>query len=181
MCASLFLLFVHVWRISGSLLMLSGPRGTPANLPPPCFSAQHCDHQSQSRDWTESSSQPRSLTLAQTSTPTSSTTATPQLPLKHCLYAHVWLDTGPAPLSPRMLPLLLAPHSGTTEHASTQLSISDLLQRCFSKVLSRRTVPLLIHGDVGGAHGSRNISSHSSTTRVPRTQRDCTPPPPPVT
>ena len=146
--------------------------------PTSMFSAHHCHHQSQSRDWTTSSSQPRSLTLVQTSTPVSSTSATPQLPLKHCLYAHVWRDTGPAPLSLRTLPRLLAPHSATTEHASKQLSISDLLQRCFSKVLSRRTVPLLIHGDVGGAHGSRNISSHSSTTRVPRTQRDCTPPRP---
>ena len=46
--------------------------------------------QLQSRDWTTSSSQPRSLTLPQATTPASSATAAQTC----CLYAHVWLDPG---------------------------------------------------------------------------------------
>ena len=54
----------------------------------------------------------------------------------------------PSPTQPQDASNLAAPHSAFTTDASTQLPISDFLQVSFSEDLSRRTVPLLIHGNV---------------------------------
>ena len=76
--AFLFLRFDHSRRINNTTLMLSGPRGGTALG----FLALLG---SQSQSW--------SLTLAPTSTQTSSTTPTVAAET-HCLYAHVWIVSG---------------------------------------------------------------------------------------
>ena len=145
------------WQINCSWLTLSGPRGG-------ITLGQHYGNHSQSRDWTPSSSQPRSLTLAQVSTPTSSTTSAPQLRLK-LIGTPPRRQSSLAPLSLRTLPLLLLHTVPLPPDASTQLSISDFLQRCFSKNLSRRTVPLLIQRDISGV-AQRNVEFKDAATQL---------------
>ena len=107
------------WQIKCSRLTLSGPWWDHSWYSgAPWFSVQHYGDQLVSRDWTTSSSQPRSLTLAQSSTPTLSTNAAPQLPLKLIVSTHtsgLSLDASTqtiqhCPLSLRTLPSLL-PHT----------------------------------------------------------------------
>ena len=114
------------------------------------FSALHCDNQSQSRDWTTSPSQPTPQALVQTSTPTSSTIAASQLPHTSNVRLNVSTQTSVLSLdahtqTAQPSSTLLwdastqaAPHSAACTDASTQLSTSELLQRClFSKDQSR--------------------------------------------
>ena len=65
------------------------------------------------------------------------------------------------PLDPSSLP---APHSDATTDASTQRSISEFLQLCFTKHPFRRTVPLELLEDLSNAHGSSNRSNMRSVT-----------------
>ena len=125
-------------------------------------------------------SQSWSKTLAPTSTQTSSTTATPQLQLRITVSTHLSgssLDatTQTVQLSstlPQDASTQATPHSATTKVASTQFSISDFFQRCLSeRDLSRRTIPLIIHRDVGCIHGSSNSSGH----RIPSLSTTCAP------
>ena len=167
----------------------------------PWFSAQHCGNQLQSRDWTTSSSQPRSLTLAQASTLTSSTTAAPQLPLKLIVSTHttgLTLGTStqtvqPCTTQPQDVSILAAPHSASTTDASTQLPLIEFSLRCvYSKEPLDCAVPLH-RGNVSGSkdpslrivplhrHHQRSLQ-HQQQQRshpIPSCFRDCTPTPPP--
>ena len=162
------------------------------------FSAQHYGDQSQSRDWTTSSSQPRSLTLAQTSTPTSFRTAAPQLLLKLFVSTHtsgLTLDattqtTQPCPTQPQDATSLAAPHSASSTDASTQLPLTEVFLGCiYSKDALDRVVPLPTNGNVSGAslpkpsniatmNSLSSKSSNGGPIPVLCTQRDCTPLPP---
>ena len=123
----------------------------------PWFSAQYYGNQLQSRDWTTSSSQPQ-VTYFGTGLHTyivhnCCPTAAAQT---WFLYAHVWLDPGGFHEDSTVLP-----HSASGRfhsccstqclyHRRLHTTLDFRFQRCFSKDLSRRTVPLLIHGDISG-------------------------------
>ena len=71
-----------------------------------------------------------------------------------------------------------APRSASTTEDSTQLSVSEFLQRCvLSKDQSRRAVPLLTHGDVSCIHGFSNSSDLSRPTPAPQAHPGFLPPP----
>ena len=160
----------------------------------PWFSAQHYGDQSQSRDWTKSSSQPRSLTSAQTSTPTSSATPAQQPSLKLIVSTHtssLTLDattqtTQPFPTQPQDASILAAPHSASATDASTQLTLTEFFLGCmYSKDLWDLVVPLPTNGNVSCASLPQpsdiatinSLSSNGGPIPVLYTQRDCTPPP----
>ena len=165
----------------------------------PWFSAQHTGDQLQSRDWTTSSSQPRSLTLAQSSTPTSSTTAVLNL-IVPTHTSGLTLDAStqtvqPCPTQPKDASILAAPHSASTTDASTQLPLTEFFLWCiFSKDPSLRTVLPPTNENASGASlpqpsdiatiSLNSTSSASCTsgrvwTPVPRARLHSTSPPPP--
>ena len=151
----------------------------------PRFSAHPCDHQSQSRDWTASSSQPRShwhrpqhqhrLQRPPHSCRSDLMSLRTRLA---CLWTPPRRQFSPAPLCLKTLPLWL-PHTVPPPKTPPHNSRFPIFSRDASPKTFHAARSLLIHEDVSGARGSSNISSHSSTTPVSQAQRDWTPLPPP--
>ena len=111
------------------------------------LSALHCLQQLQAGACSTLTGQPLSFTQELNGTAPSGSVPSPQPPLSSiCTQV---LDGPTSDVRTRTGPLCSVPPTShaTTADASTQLSISEFLQLCFTKHPFRRTVPLRMHED----------------------------------
>ena len=114
----------------------------------PWLSALHCLQQLQAGACSTPTAQPLSLTQESNGTAPSGSVPSPQSPLSS-ISSQV-LEGPTSDVGTQTGPLCSVPptrHASTAD-ASTQLSISEILQLCFTKHPFRRTVPPRIHEDL---------------------------------
>ena len=152
------------------------------NSDAPWFSAQHCGYQLQSRDWTASSTTGRlhadSPVLHSASGRFRCCCST------QCLYHRRRCFS--KDLSRRTVPPLIhgdtsgvAQRSVEFKDAAAQLSFAEFSERSIlSEAPPPRYTPLPKPRDIATIDSISSTNSNSGPTPVPRTQRDCTPPPP---
>ena len=130
----------------------------------PWLSALHCLQQLQSGACSTSTVQPLSLTQESNDTTPSGPVPSSQ-PSLSSLISHfpvgLTRDVRTQTVSLCSVP---STHHATTADASTQLSISEFLQLCFTKHPFRRTVPLRLHEDLREAQTPSNTGNAMAVT-----------------